>query len=182
MKLLAINTLMVVSVLLVTSCTNQPREPMQTASYVDIKKFMGDWHVLANIPTFAERGAINPLERYTLNEDGTIDTRFSFIRAKDGTKKVLKATGFVQPDSNNAIWGMQFIWPIKADYRVIYLDPDYQTTIIGREKRDYLWIMARDPDLPQEALEKLINIAVQMGYDRQLIQFPERRQEFLATG
>ena len=61
MKLLAINTLMVVSVLLVTSCTNQPREPMQTASYVDIKKFMGDWHVLANIPTFAERGAINPL-------------------------------------------------------------------------------------------------------------------------
>jgi len=182
MKLLVMNTLMVVGVLLVTSCTYQPREPMQTASYVDIKKFMGDWHVLANIPTFAERGAINPLERYTLNEDGTIDTRFSFIRAKDSTKKVLKATGFVQPGSNNAIWGMQFIWPIKADYRVIYLDPDYQTTIIGREKRDYLWIMARDPDLPQDVLEELINIAVQMGYDRQLIQFPERREEFLATG
>ena len=118
---------------------------MQTASYVDINKFMGDWHVLANIPTFPERGAINPIERYALNKDGTVDTTFSFISPKNGTEKVLKATGYVQPDTNNAVWGMQFIWPIKADYRVVYLDPEYQTTIIGRKKRDYLWIMSRDP-------------------------------------
>ena len=77
---------------------------------------------------------------------------------------------------------MQFIWPIKADYRVVYLDPDYQTTIIGRNKRDYLWIMSRDPDLPREHLELLIEMAVQLGYDRGLIQFPERRKGLLATG
>lgn len=182
MNLLTIKALIVVGALLVTSCIHQPREPMQTASYVDIKKFMGDWHVLANIPTFAERGAINPVERYSLNEDGTVDTRFSFIRAKDGAKKELKAKGYVQQGSSNAVWGMQFIWPMKADYRIVYLDPDYQTTIIGRNKRDYLWIMARDPDLPRETLEQLVKIAVQLGYDRQLIQFPERREEFLATG
>jgi apolipoprotein D and lipocalin family protein len=70
---------------------------------------------------------------------------------------------------------MQFIWPIKADYRIVYLDPDYQTTIIGRNKRDYLWIMARDPNLPREALERLVDMAVRLGYDRALIQFPERR-------
>ena len=182
MNLLKIKVLAVVSALLVTSCVHQAREPMQTVSYVDIKKFMGDWHVLANIPTFAERGAVNPIERYTLNENGTIDTRFSFIRAKDGAKKELKATGYVQQDSNNAVWGMQFIWPIKADYRVIYLDPDYQTTIIGRKKRDYLWIMARDPNLSRETLDHLINIAVELGYDRRQIQFPERREAFLAAG
>jgi apolipoprotein D and lipocalin family protein len=175
-------TLIVVSTLLVTSCIHQPREPMQTASYVDIKKFMGDWHVLANIPTFPERGAVNPVERYSLNEDGTIDTRFTFIHPKDGAERELKATGYIQHDSNNAVWGMQFIWPIKADYRVVYLDSDYQTTIIGRKKRDYLWIMSRDPNLPRETLEQLINIAVRLGYDRELIQFPERREEFLATG
>ena len=182
MNLLKIKVLAVVSALLVTSCVHQAREPMQTVSYVDIKKFMGDWHVLANIPTFAERDAVNPIERYTLNEDGTIDTRFMFIRAKNGAKKELKATGYIQQDSNNAVWGMQFVWPIKADYRVVYLDPDYQTTIIGRNKRDYLWIMARDPNLPREKLLQLINIAVQLGYDRELIQFPEKREEFLATG
>jgi|TARA_B110000438_G_C15757442_1_gene625768 apolipoprotein D and lipocalin family protein len=182
MNAITIKTLVVISALLVASCTHQPREPMQTASYVDINKFMGDWHVLANIPTFPERGAINPIERYTLNEDGTVDTRFSFINPRNGAERELKATGYIQPDSNNAVWGMQFIWPIKADYRVVYLDPDYQTTIIGRKKRDYLWIMSRDPDLPREHLELLIEMAVQLGYDRGLIQFPERRKGLLATG
>jgi apolipoprotein D and lipocalin family protein len=155
---------------------------MQTASYVDINKFMGDWHVLAHIPTFPERGAINPIERYALSKDGTVDTTFSFISPKNGTEKVLKATGFVQADASNAVWGMQFIWPIKADYRVVYLDPEYQTTIIGREKRDYLWIMSRDPNLPRETLEMLVDMAVRLGYDRGSIQFPERREGFLATG
>ena len=182
MNAITIKTLVVISALLVASCTHQPREPMQTASYVDINKFMGDWHVLANIPTFPERGAINPIERYTLNEDGTVDTSFSFINPRNGAERELKATGYIQPDSNNAVWGMQFIWPIKADYRVVYLDPDYQTTIIGRKKRDYLWIMSRDPDLPREHLELLIEMAVQLGYDRGLIQFPERRKGLLATG
>jgi len=182
MNAITIKTLIVISTLLVASCTHQPREPMQTVSYVDINKFMGDWHVLANIPTFPERGAINPIERYTLNEDGTVDTSFSFINPRNGAERELKATGYIQPDSNNAVWGMQFIWPIKADYRVVYLDPDYQTTIIGRKKRDYLWIMSRDPDLPREHLELLIEMAVQLGYDRGLIQFPERRKVLLATG
>ena len=182
MNAITIKTLIVISTLLVASCTHQPREPMQTVSYVDINKFMGDWHVLANIPTFPERGAINPIERYTLNEDGTVDTSFSFINPRNGAERELKATGYIQPDSNNAVWGMQFIWTIKADYRVVYLDPDYQTTIIGRKKRDYLWIMSRDPDLPREHLELLIEMAVQLGYDRGLIQFPERRKVLLATG
>jgi apolipoprotein D and lipocalin family protein len=155
---------------------------MQTVDDVDLNKFMGDWHVLANIPTFPERGAINPVESYSLNEDGTVNTRFSFINPRNGAESELKATGFIQPDTNNAVWGMQFIWPIKADYRVVYLDADYQTTIIGRQKRDYLWIMARDPNLPRTMLEKLVDMAVRLGYDRDLIEFPERREDFLAAG
>ena len=175
MKKFTFKTLIAINALLVASCTYQSREPMQAVRYVDIVKFMGDWHVLANIPTFPERGAINPIERYSLNEDGTVDTRFSFISPKNGSESELKATGFIEPESNNAIWGMQFIWPIKADYRVVYIAPDYETTIIGRNKRDYLWIMARDPKLPREALERLVDMAVMLGYDRALIQFPERR-------
>jgi len=77
---------------------------------------------------------------------------------------------------------MQFLWPLKADYRVVYLDPNYETTIVGREKRDYLWIMARDANLRTETLNYLIDKAVQMGYDRSLIQLPPRREALRAAG
>ena len=182
MNPIMIKTLIAISAVLIAGCTHQSREPMQIPSYVDIEKFMGDWHVLANIPTFPERGAINPVETYSMNENGTINTRFSFIHPKTGARKELRATGFVLPNTNNAIWGMQFLWPLKADYRVVYLDPYYETTIVGREKRDYLWIMARDANLPAETLNYLIDKAVQMGYDRSLIQLPPRREALRAAG
>jgi hypothetical protein len=39
--------------------------------------------------------------------------------------------------------------------------------------------MSQDPNLPRETLDLLIDMAVQLGYDRGLIQFPERRKGFL---
>lgn len=141
---------------------------------------MGDWYVIANIPTFPERGAIDPVETYELNDDGTIDTTFTF---KKGQKtRTMHATGFVRDNTNNAIWGMQFIWPIKADYRIVYLDSDYQHTVIGREKRDYLWIMARYANLSDEKLSELIDVAVALGYDRENIEITNWQSASLKPG
>jgi apolipoprotein D and lipocalin family protein len=107
---------------------------------------MGDWYVIANIPTFLEKNAYNPIESYEINPDGTIATTFSFnVGSYDGKQKVYHPKGFVTDGSGNAVWGMQFVWPIKADYRVVYLNEDYDQVIIGRNRRDYAWIMARTP-------------------------------------
>jgi apolipoprotein D and lipocalin family protein len=59
---------------------------------------------------------------------------------------------------------MQFIWPIKADYQIVYLDKDYTRVIIAREKRDLVWLMARDPVLPQAEYRVLVNHIVALGY------------------
>jgi apolipoprotein D and lipocalin family protein len=60
---------------------------------------------------------------------------------------------------------MQFIWPIRADYRIVYLDDDYQQTIIGRNNRDYVWIMARTPTISQEDYSNLVTLVGALGYD-----------------
>ena len=70
----------------------------------------------------------------------------------------------------NADWGMQFIWPIKAEYRIVHLAPDYSQTIIGRSQRDYLWIMARTPQISDSDLQALIAKAGALGYDTTKIQ------------
>ena len=49
-------------------------EPMETVPFVDIKRFMGDWFVIANIPTFIEKDATNAIESYKLNKKGEIET------------------------------------------------------------------------------------------------------------
>jgi len=140
--------------------------PIKSADYVDIERFMGDWYVIASIPTFIEKGAHNAIESYKLNDDGTIATTFAFRQdGFDGERKEYNPTGFVFDKKSNAVWGMQFIWPIKADYRILYLDKDYSQTVIGRIQRDYVWIMARSPQISEQNYNKMVTLIAEQGYD-----------------
>jgi apolipoprotein D and lipocalin family protein len=147
------------------SAPTAPRAPATLAPQVDLKRFMGDWYVIASIPTFLEKGAHNAIERYRLDEDGSIAVNFSFnAGAFDGPLKTYAPRGFVL-DSSNARWGMRFVWPIKADYRISYLTNDYSLTVIGREARDHVWIMARTPSLPEADYQRMVEFVTREGYD-----------------
>ncbi|MDX1572627.1 MAG: lipocalin family protein [Methylophaga sp.] len=149
--------------------SSQP--PIRTESSVDLSRFMGDWYVIANIPTFIEKGAHNAIESYEMNDDGTIATKFRFRQDSfDGEIKTYHPTGFVEDDGSNAVWGMQFIWPIKADYRIVYLNDEYTQTIIGRQQRDYVWIMARTPNIAEKDYNALLQLLKKEGYEISKIQ------------
>jgi len=154
------------SLALVAGCSSNGLVPLRTAKHVDLPRFMGDWYVIAHIPTFLERDAFNAVESYRLLDDGRVATTFSFNDGGfDGPRKTYHPTGYVIDRESNALWGMQFIWPIKAEYRVVYVDDDYRHTIIGRSKRDYVWIMARTPQLPAQDRQSLLDIIATQGYD-----------------
>lgn len=143
-----------------------PAKPLATVNFVDLERFMGDWYVIASIPTFIETEAYNAVESYRLEDDGTIDTVFTFRKGGfDGKLKRYNPRGFVLNTETNAEWGMRFVWPFKADYRVIYLDSDYRLTVVGRNKRDYVWLMAREPSIDAEDFDDLVRLIGQSGYD-----------------
>lgn len=150
---------------LVSACQAAP-PPLETVDYVDLERFMGDWYVIANIPTFVEKGAHNAVESYRLDDDGTIATTFTFRKdGFDGKEKAYHPRGFVRDTVTNAEWGMQFVWPFKGDYRIVYLSEDYSTTIIGRNKRDYVWLMSRHPELPESEYQEAVKFIAAAGYD-----------------
>jgi apolipoprotein D and lipocalin family protein len=152
--------------LLLAACQSNPQYPeLATVSNVDLDRYVGDWYVIATIPTRFERDAFDAVERYE-RRPGYIDTTFIYRKGgHDGPEKRMRAKGYIRPDSGNARWGMQFIWPIRADFRVIYLDEDYQTTIVGRQARDYVWIMARTPRMAPEELDRHRDWLASLGYD-----------------
>ena len=157
-----------------TACSSQP--PLATVDYVDLERFMGDWYVIANIPTFLEKGAHNAVETYSLNDDGTIATTFVFrADSFDGKRKEYNPRAWVLDTDSNARWGMRFVWPIKADYRIVYLDEDYSQTIIGRQSRDYVWIMARTPTISDSDFDELHALVETLGYDTEKLErVPQR--------
>jgi len=144
--------------------TSMPTVPVVHA--VDLPRFMGAWYVIASIPSYPERDAYDAVESYELRPDGRIQTTFRYRKGSfDAPLKTMRPVGTVVPGTGNAVWGMQFIWPIKAEYVISYLDPDYAETIIARSKRDYAWIMARTPEIPEAAYAADVERLKSMGYD-----------------
>jgi apolipoprotein D and lipocalin family protein len=155
--------------------------PVRSVAHVDLDRFMGDWFVIASIPTFIEKDAYNAVESYERSGDRQVATTFRFNKGSfDGPLKTYKPTGYVSDDPSNAIWGMQFIWPIRADYRVMYLSEDYSRTVIGRNKRDYVWIMARTPVIAEADYRTLVDLIADQGYDTSKIRRVPQRH--LQTG
>jgi apolipoprotein D and lipocalin family protein len=159
-----------------------PHPPIATVDRVDLERFMGDWYVIGNIPTFLEKEACNALENYRSNRDGSIDTTFTFNKgALDGPEKKYTPRGFVLDKKSNAVWGMRFVWPFKSDYRIVYLNSDYSQTIVGREARDYVWIMARTPAISDADYQQLLDLVKREGYDTSLVRkVPQRPAGFHA--
>jgi len=167
--------LIVLAAITLAGCVAKGPE-MKTVDYVDVDRFMGPWYVIANIPTFLEKGAHNAVETYSLNDDGTIATNFTYRKGSfDGKVKEYNPKAFVLDNESNARWGMRFVWPIKADYRIVYLDDDYTTTIIGRQSRDFVWIMARTPTISDVDYDQLVSVVESLGYDAsKLERVPQR--------
>ena len=158
-----------------TGCASQKMNEIATKQ-VDLPRFMGNWYVIAVIPTAIETKAYNAIENYKLDADGTIATTFTYYKgAFDGPLKTYNPRGFVKPNTNNGVWGMQFIWPIKADFRIAYLDDDYQRTVIARNARDYVWIMARTPQITDAQYQEMTAFVTNLGYDMtKLIKVPQQ--------
>ena len=149
-----------------------PKLPQITkVPQVDLPKFMGDWYVIAAIPTMIETESYNAVESYQLDKDGSIATTFTFNQGSlDGKLKTYKPRGFVVENSGNALWDMQFIWPIKAEYIIAYLNEDYTQTIIARNKRDFVWLMARTPTISDTEYQASIALIAKLGYDLSLLR------------
>ena len=166
------SVLFVLGGLLLAGCqTMSARPPVQPVKAVDLPRFMGDWYVSAHIPTFIERESYTAVESYRMNDDGTIATTFHFNKgAFDGPLKTYTPTGFVRNTTTNSEWGMRFVWPIKAEYLIAYLDANYQQTIVARSKRDYVWILTRTPHISAADYDQLAQRVRDMGYDLALLR------------
>jgi apolipoprotein D and lipocalin family protein len=154
-----------------------PLQPLATATDVDLDQFMGDWYVQGHVPADAEKTAYNAVESYARAPGSKrIDTTYVFRKGGfDGKLKTMEPTGFVENSDTNATWGMRFLWLFRLEYLIAYLDESYTETIIARRKRDYAWIMTRDPEISSERYEKLVERLVGMGYDpSEIRRVPQR--------
>ncbi len=138
---------------------------LSTTAKVDLNRYIGAWHVIANVPYFAEKGKVQTRDVYRLDADGNVDTTYYYRKSFDGPEKTVGSLGMVQPDSNNAFWRVRFLKLFKADYLILEVAPDYSWALVGQRSRKLGWVLARNPSMDDQTYESLLAKFRSYGYD-----------------
>lgn len=128
---------------------------------LDLKRYLGDWYEIARFDHRFERGLEFCKANYALREDGKITV--TNTGKKDG--KVKTSNGKAKTTDVPAVLRVSFFGPFYSDYRVMMLDGDYKWALVGSKDADYLWILSRTRELPQETLDAILAEATRRGYD-----------------
>lgn len=143
-----------------------------TVDSVDLKKYAGTWYEIGRLPMYFQRNCASDVTaNYAQKTDGSGVVVTNKCKAEDGSD--ITAEGLAKPaDDTGSKLKVTFLpswirWlPVgRADYWVLARDADYQTALVGTPDKDYLWLLARSPNVSQETYAKYRQIAQQQGYD-----------------
>jgi apolipoprotein D and lipocalin family protein len=157
---------------------------LQAAAQVDLPRYMGRWYVVARIPHSGEAGEVGAYVEYRLREDGRID---DFYGARDGSfdheLELSEGVAWVIDPASKAHWKEQFTWPFTSDYLVLYVSDDYRYALAGDPSRDYAWILAREPDIPEWTYAGLLaRLALQHYQVSRLRRVPQAKEQIGLPG
>ena len=163
----------------ITQVTAQS-DPVEVVDYVDVDRYMGLWYEIAAFPTLFEAGCTGVTATYGLNDDGTVavtnDCAMFWLngpqRSAEGYAEV------VDPDTNAKLKVYFGNAPVGGDYWIIDLDEEgYQWAVVGDPTRSYLWILARNPQIPDRLYDELKASAEAQGFDTdQLVEMRQPRR------
>jgi apolipoprotein D and lipocalin family protein len=136
---------------------------LHTATFVDLKKYAGTWYEVALIPNKFEKGCSCTKAEYTL-AGNYIKVKNSCYKQKENKYTVIEGKAW-PVDKSNAKLKVQFYWPFRGDYWVLYVDKNYKYAIVGNPSRKYLWFLARQQKITKPMYNKLVLIAKKQGFD-----------------
>lgn len=144
------------------SCHHYP--PLETVEKVDLKKYSGLWYDYAHLPARFLEGCTDITAEYSLENPKYVTVYNRCIKSSTGKTSDIKGKAFPVRGSNNAKLKVQFFWPFRSDYWIVYLDENYRHAIVGGPSRKYMWILSRDPEIDLESLNKLKTRAEESGF------------------
>ncbi|WGV13635.1 lipocalin family protein [Psychrobacter maritimus] len=143
-----------------------------TVDSVDLKKYAGTWYEIGRLPMYFQRNCASDVTAtYVEKTDGSGIKVINQCKAQDGSG--ITAEGLAKPaDTTGSKLKVTFLpswirWlPVgRADYWILAHDADYKTALVGTPDKDYLWLLARSPNVSQETYANYRQIAQQQGYD-----------------
>ena len=146
--------------------------PLELVETLDLERYQGRWYEIALLPNrFQDRCVAETAAEYTLLESGRVQV-VNRCRTADGNlAQVVGAARRPDPERPAQLevrfaprwlsW-LPLVW---GDYQVMMIDADYSSALVGEPSREFLWVLAREPSLPEARLQELLSEGRRQGFD-----------------
>lgn len=154
-----------------------------TASFVDLRRYMGRWYEIARLPYFTQRRCVKDVQAdYVLGDDGMVYVTNRCTHA-DGNIGTAKGVARVVDRASNArleisfrtLYGVHVLWD---DYWIIGVGADYDYALVGQPTRKRGWVLSRDPKPPEDQIRRWLAEFAEKGFPAK--EFLRTRQEVAA--
>lgn len=165
MKLWPIAALAALSLTLVACKSPTPPKGVTPISPFDANRYLGKWYEIARLDHRFERGKDHVTATYSPRNDGGITV---LNRGYDPVKKEWSESegkAYFTGKSDTAALKVSFFGPFYGGYNVIALDDDYQYALVSGPNRSYLWILSREPKIPNQVKKQYLAVAQRLGFD-----------------
>lgn len=160
--------------ILLTACVGLP-ENVTPVSDFKLERYLGKWYEIARLDHSFERGLTRVTAEYSLREDGGVRVINRGYQEQYGKWKEVEGKAYFVNHPQEGFLKVSFFGPFYGSYIVFELDHQgYQYSVVSGPDKNYLWILARNPNFSNEAREKLIARAKALGFNTENLIFVDQ--------
>ena len=148
----------------VVACTGVP-DGIEPVTAFDQGRYLGTWHEIARLDHSFERGLTDVTATYDINPDGSISVLNRGFDAEEGEWREAEGVARFVKSPDVAHLKVSFFGPFYGSYVVFELGEDYDYAFVSGFNRDYLWFLARSPQISDALRARFLETGAELGFD-----------------
>jgi len=155
---------------LLSGCLTVP-DGIEPVDNFEINRYLGKWYEIARLDHSFERGLEAVSAEYSLRDDGGIRVINSGRNTDTQANQEAEGRAYFFDEPNLGYLKVSFFGPFFGSYVIFELDENYQYAFIAGNTANYLWLLARTPEVSEELVDQFISRATQLGFDTSQLIF-----------
>lgn len=148
---------------LLAGCTGIP-DGTRAVSDFRLDPYLGRWYEIARLPHGFEEGLSCVTATYSRRADGGIDVVNRGYNLAEDQWEIAEGKAYFIEEPNIGRLKVSFFGPFYGGYNILELDDDYRHALVAGPDRDYLWILAREPEIDEATYRSLVRRARELGF------------------
>ena len=146
--------------------------PVKTIPSLDVPRYLGTWYEISKFPNwFQKKCQSNTKAVYSLRSDGNLQVVNSCKTVSGEVTEAVGAARQIGPRDSAKLevrfapeW-LSFLPMVWGDYWIVDLDSQYELAAVSDPKREYLWVLSRNPQLDPRAYAALLQRLQDQQFD-----------------